>query len=452
MSTYFRRPQEYYRRTQWTYPGKPSPRSLCMLTALRYLWKNVNESQGENGLSSIVPEPEDRDDTLRLRGSVIPIILTDCAIVTTFSAIVWYVDTYYEINLKWPPVIASSLGVVIGLILAFRTNTAYDRFWEGRKLWSNMDIQIRNFSRQIWAGMKETRHTPTGEIAPATPPAAGNGSASSSSRSHGLFGRSADGKDTKDNKAATPAAAAGPATKSNSLATLGPHADDHEKVLVINLALAYAVAVKHHLRQEFGVRYYDLEYLLPPGFVPCAATDHVEIKVKHDKALGDRYRHYNQEPWMIRSGNSEGQISLPLEIAYALTQWVLAENRASRLEGPVVGNLMSSINSMVDVFTNMERIVFTPIPLAYSIHLRQVVYLYCLALPFGFLASVGLGTIPLMALVAFTLFGIEGIGREIENPFGKDANDLHMDEFCQDLKRELSYIVNLSGPAPGSHH
>ncbi|KAF9971955.1 hypothetical protein BGZ73_005007 [Actinomortierella ambigua] len=440
MSTYFRRPQEYYRRTRWTYPGN---------VRQHYLSETPPPPGSYDPLGDVSFESPRKSDTLRVRGSVIPVILTDCAIITVFSASVWYLDKYH-FSLQWPPVVASSLSVVVGLILAFRSNTAYDRYWEGRKLWSNMDIQIRNFSRQIWAGMKETRHTATGEIAA---PAAANGS-SSTSRAHGLFGRSTDGKDTKDNKAAAAApagAASATATKSNSLATLGGHADDHEKVLVINLALAYAVAVKHHLRQEFGVRYYDLEYLLPPGFVPCAATDHVEIKVKHDKALGDRYRHYNQEPWVIRSGNSEGQYSLPLEIAYALTQWVLGENRAGRLEGPVVGNLMASINSMVDIFTNMERIVFTPIPLAYSIHLRQVVYLYCLALPFGFLSTVGVGTIPLMALVSFTLFGIEGIGREIENPFGKDANDLHMDEFCQDLKRELSYVVNLSGPAPGSH-
>ncbi|KAG0242148.1 hypothetical protein BGW41_004771 [Actinomortierella wolfii] len=391
------------------------------------------------GLYMLEPWERAVFNTLRIRGSVIPTILTDVAIVTVFTACIWFINDRGYYDLRWPPVVASALSVVVGLILAFRTNTAYDRYWEGRKLWSNMDVQIRNFSRQIWAGMKETPHNAAGDVAT-------NGSSSSTSRAHALFGRSSDGKDNKDNKDNKAA------VKSNSMATLSEtHPDNYEKVLVINLALAYAVAVKHHLRQEFGVRYYDLEYLLPQGFVPCAATEHVEIKVQHDKAVGDRHRHYSQDPWCIRPGNSEGQISLPLEIAYALTQWVLNENRAGRLEGPIVGNLMGSINSMVDIFTNMERIVFTPIPLAYSIHLRQVVYLYCLALPFGFLELIKVGVIPLMALVAFTLFGIEGIGREIENPFGKDSNDLHMDEFCQDLKRELSYMVNLRGGAPGAH-
>ncbi|KAK5821610.1 Bestrophin/UPF0187 [Linnemannia elongata] len=290
---------------------------------------------------------------------------------------------------KKSPTIVPALSVVVGLILAFRTNTAYDRFWEGRKLWSSLDVQMRNFSRMIWVGMKETNHQ--------------------------------------------------------------VHAAGSNKVLVIKLLLAYAVSVKHHLRQEFGVRYFDLEYLLPEGFAPCASTDHVEIKIVHDKALGDRQRHYNEDPWTIRSGNDEGQMSLPLEIAYALSLWVLGEARGGRIESSLIGNLLGSINTMVDIFTNMERIVFTPIPLAYSIHLRQVVYLYTLALPFTFIKDLGWSTVPLMALVSFTLFGMEGIGREIENPFGKDANDLHMDDFCRDLKRELQYLVNLQNTVPGSH-
>ncbi|KAF9580631.1 hypothetical protein BGW38_002649, partial [Lunasporangiospora selenospora] len=315
----------------------------------------------------------------------------------------------------------------------------------GRKLWASLDVQMRNFSRMLWVGMKETPHTPAHSASGSgAAPAAAAAAAAAPANGNSLFSRSSkSAKDSKDPKA-------------NSNATIAAdfpiHGDDHEKILVIKLLLAYAVSVKHHLRQEFGIRYYDLEYLLPEGFVPCAATEHVEIKLMHDKATGDRHRHYSQEPWTIRAGNEDGQMSLPLELAYALTLWVLGESRGGRIEGVLVGTMLSSINSMVDIFTNMERIVFTPIPLAYSIHLRQVVYLYCLALPFTFIDSLKWGTIPLMALVSFTLFGMEGIGREIENPFGKDSNDLHMDEFCQDLKRELDYIVNLRNAIPGAHH
>lgn len=257
-----------------------------------------------------------------------------------------------------------ALSVVVGLILAFRTNTAYDRFWEGRKLWSSLDVQMRNFSRMIWVGMKETNHQVHAagsnvSLTAAAPVPGAPAAAPAAAPSNGLhlFGRNS-GKASPNGKNTAP----------NAL-TEFHHADDYEKVLVIKLLLAYAVSIKHHLRQEFGVRYFDLEYLLPEGFAPCAATDHVEIKIVHDKALGDRQRHYNEDPWTIRSGNDEGQMSLPLEIAYALSLWVLGEARGGRIESSLIGNLLGSINTMTDIFTNMERIVFTPIPLAYSIHL-----------------------------------------------------------------------------------
>jgi putative membrane protein len=261
------------------------------------------------------------------------------------------------------------LSVVVGLILAFRTNTAYDRFWEGRKLWASLDVQMRNFSRMIWVGMKETNHAvhaagsavslTAAAPAPGAPAVAPAPAAAPSNGLH-LFGRNS-GKSTSPDPN-------GKNVAPNTL-TEFHHADDYEKVLVIKLLLAYAVSIKHHLRQEFGVRYFDLEYLLPEGFAPCASTDHVEIKIVHDKALGDRHRHYNEDPWTIRSGNDEGQMSLPLEIAYALSLWVLGEARGGRIEGSLIGSLLGSINTMTDIFTNMERIVFTPIPLAYSIHL-----------------------------------------------------------------------------------
>ncbi|KAF9557021.1 hypothetical protein EC968_007860 [Mortierella alpina] len=437
-SSYFKRPAEYYRKTQWTYP-----------------------------------------DSLRLRGSVIPAVIKDVIIITSFSALIMSLETAHVLGenrtLNVPGVIVPALSVVVGLILAFRTNTAYDRFWEGRKLWASLDVQIRNFSRMIWVGMREA------------PPAPEDGANSTSGRmrskirAHQLFGRnngsqkvtvaqattSVNGNGNNNGSitsssntirtTTTTSTTTSSRTENVSSATLidiDVHVeDDHEKILVIRLLLAFAVSVKHHLRQEFGVRYFDLEKLLPEGFEPCASVDALHIQQDvHDKALGDRHRHYNEDPWDIQAGNEDGQMSLPLEVAHALSLWVIAESRAGRIESSMIGNLLASINTMTDIFTNMERIVFTPIPLAYSIHLRQVVYLYCLALPFTFIEALGWLLVPLMFLVSFTLFGMEAIGSEIENPFGKDENDLHMDEFCRDLKRELDYTVNLENTIPGAHH
>jgi putative membrane protein len=41
------------------------------------------------------------------------------------------------------------LGLILGLLLVFRTNTAYDRWWEGRKLWGQLVNDCRNFAVKI---------------------------------------------------------------------------------------------------------------------------------------------------------------------------------------------------------------------------------------------------------------------------------------------------------------
>ncbi|KAF9543939.1 hypothetical protein EC957_000304 [Mortierella hygrophila] len=426
---YFKRPAEYYRRTQWTYP-----------------------------------------DTLRIRGSVIPSVITDVIIITSFAATLLAVEKSNVLgrSLNVASVIVPALSVVVGLILAFRTNTAYDRFWEGRKLWASLDVQIRNFSRMVWVGVKDTPHVHDGGSSSSS---GGSSPKRNLLHSHLLFGRSNSSLKTKGGANGNGSSSGvvesriqnvssstlididSPPTLQQQQVVPETHADDYEKLVCIRLLLAFAVSVKHHLRQEFGIRYFDLEGLLPKDYEPCAAYETAEARMEHDKALGDRqlHRHYNEDLWTIVSGNEDGQMSLPLEIAHGLSLWVIAQSRASQIESALVGNLFTSINSMTDIFTNMERIVFTPIPLAYSIHLRQVVYLYCLALPFTFLDVLGWLAVPLMCLVSFTLFGMEAIGREIENPFGKDENDLHMDEFCRDLKRELDYTINLKNTVPGCH-
>lgn len=61
-------------------------------------------------------------------------------------------ENVFHIDFRPPTYIYSILGIVLGLLLVFRTNTAYDRWWEGRKLlsklgynWKNLAIKINSF-------------------------------------------------------------------------------------------------------------------------------------------------------------------------------------------------------------------------------------------------------------------------------------------------------------------
>jgi putative membrane protein len=71
-----------------------------------------------------------------------------------YSCIVAFIELkVFEINenhfLKDLSLIYSLLGFVLSLLLVFRTNTAYDRWWEGRKLWGQLVNDSRNFAIKI---------------------------------------------------------------------------------------------------------------------------------------------------------------------------------------------------------------------------------------------------------------------------------------------------------------
>jgi putative membrane protein len=55
----------------------------------------------------------------------------------------------------------SLLGVILSIFLVFRTNSAYDRWWEGRKQWGALVNNTRNlaiYARTMFPEGEETRH------------------------------------------------------------------------------------------------------------------------------------------------------------------------------------------------------------------------------------------------------------------------------------------------------
>lgn len=58
-------------------------------------------------------------------------------------------------DIKVLPNVVLCLNIVLSLLLVFRTNTAHDRFWEGRKLWGALVNTVRNLARGIWIYIEE---------------------------------------------------------------------------------------------------------------------------------------------------------------------------------------------------------------------------------------------------------------------------------------------------------
>jgi ion channel-forming bestrophin family protein len=60
-------------------------------------------------------------------------------------------SNFYPIKVNIDTILISLLGTLLSLLLVFRTNTAYDRFWEGRKLWGGLINNSRSFAMMVGA-------------------------------------------------------------------------------------------------------------------------------------------------------------------------------------------------------------------------------------------------------------------------------------------------------------
>lgn len=58
-------------------------------------------------------------------------------------------------HIKNIPLMHSTVGFVLSLLLAYRTNTAYERWWEGRKLWGALVNNSRNLALKLSAYLAE---------------------------------------------------------------------------------------------------------------------------------------------------------------------------------------------------------------------------------------------------------------------------------------------------------
>ncbi|MCW6036561.1 hypothetical protein K4A83_09840 [Spirulina subsalsa FACHB-351] len=246
---------------------------------------------------------------------------------------------------QWPvsePILGGIIpSIVLGLLLVFRTNTAYERFWEGRKLWGSTVNTIRNLAWQLSVSLKEVEP-----------------------------------------------------------------GDRDRKIQALHLLSAFAIAKKRHLRYE---------------------APNEELK-----------------PWVSPSQYQvlQNTDNMPLKITHWLGDYLQQEYNRGLLTVNQLASIHSLMTRLMDNVGGCERILKTPIPPAYVIHLNQLILLYCLLLPFQVVQELGFSTGIFVAIISFALFGIEEIGVEIENPFGYDPNDLPLDKICDTIIQNIEEFTH----------
>ena len=277
-----------------------------------------------------------KSDTVR---QLLPMIIA----LAIYSAIVSYLELYIvkidkDTQLKNLSLIYSMLGFVISLLLVFRTNTAYDRWWEGRRLWGQLINCSRNLSIKInQIARNETIHK-------------------------------------------------------QALKTLIPY---------------FAFSLKSHLRNEKSIPELDENVLLNQRF------DFNET-IKH----------------------------LPNQVAKEIFEEIDLLYKEKQITDAQLLIINNEFQQFTEICGACERIKNTPIPYSYSVFLKKFIFFYIMLMPFAYVATLGFLIIPVTVFTFYILTSIELIAEEIENPFGKDANDLPLDELCKNIKRTTAEIFS----------
>jgi len=444
----------------------------------------------------------------KFNATVINDIWPEVLFFSLIAAMVSLVSEMTPHNLAIPNGLLTVLGTVLGLVISFRTSTAYERYQDGRKMWTNITIGSRNLAQMIWIHVPSEREAKPGQ--PET-------------------------------------------TMLQNVI---------EKKSMINLVQAFSVSLKHYLRAEPGIYYRDLyplvcilpryfnstrvahtdDDLLPlwqasenedphptahvlhtppannnprPGdekvqrttSLPTPATHHTDVQGdaesskswfnslsrnrKSKKPKWDPESALSSVPasrplkparqppeasmydyipllrlfkWMFRRASSVApggrnffgkkkkpipvDSNVPLEVTLHLSAYTAWLMRSGLLQPAIASSMATNITMLQDTFSNLDRIRNTPLPFAYQAHLRMSLWLYLFFLPFQICSTFHYLTIPGTAFASFLLIGFLEIGQEIENPFNYDANDLDLDTFCLSIQRELHEITAHTAPEP----
>jgi len=224
----------------------------------------------------------------------------------------------------------------------------------------------------------------------------------------------------------------------------------------LNLLVAYAIALKHKLRYEPYTGYDDLAALVGhldtlAGAATSAEPENVSrprpgLVKTTGEFLGVSFAASNPRKALKKARRPLG--NLPLEILSYLASYTDEIVANGQLSVPMQQTIAyNNITALNDVLTGTERVLTTPLPIAYAIAISQITWVYIFLLPFQLVNTLWWITIPGAVAAAYIILGILFIGREIENPFGQDVNDLPLESYCAQIATELDIIASKKKPA-----
>ena len=135
---------------------------------------------------------------------------------------------------------------------------------------------------------------------------------------------------------------------------------------------------------------------------------------------------------------------VPLYLARRLFAVIAEWKRDGHLDPAVLWILDAHARGLLDVCGACEKIKTTPLSPSYKGLLRAGLVLNVLAEPWLSVPEIGFWGLPAFLLMCFFLFGVELIDSIVEEPFGRERDDLDLDRYCRTIREGVEASLPLA--------
>lgn len=180
-----------------------------------------------------------------------------------------------------------------------------------------------------------------------------------------------------------------------------PDLDSRERRALVYRVIGFVHALRHHLR---------------------GTPAHAELERWLGHEASERLKHIRHLPNAILD-------ELGRDLAKAV--------RDAGGDAILLARMDEELDRFSHVLGGCERIKGTPIPFTYILLLHRTVHVYCFMLPFCLIGPLGWFTPLVVGVIAYTFFGLDAIGEQIEDPFDLLPNDLPLDAISRNIEIDL---------------
>jgi len=115
---------------------------------------------------------------------------------------------------------------------------------------------------------------------------------------------------------------------------------------------------------------------------------------------------------------------------------------AGLMDGDELRVLDEDSRRFLDICGGCERIRNTRLAQSYRAFARQCVFLVLATLPWGIVDAFQWWTVPLTGITSYFMLGLETVAEHVEEPFGRDDDDLDLESLCRTIDVTVSEIFD----------